>query len=186
MYRRAQDVGFALGIAALYAATAWLGGGSSCCARAARCSPDRFACVIATINHELRTPLTAMLGSIGFAASGKFGKPEPQLARRRARRSRRERERRPLPHQRDRSWVRHSLRVPQGAVREILAGRHVGRTQPRRHRPGNGDSQAPDRADVGPYRLRVGRERGNDLPPVVSARELRGGRGLIARQRLRS
>jgi PAS domain S-box-containing protein len=36
---------------------------------------------IATINHELRTPLTAMLGSIGLAASGKFGKPEPQLAR---------------------------------------------------------------------------------------------------------
>jgi PAS domain S-box-containing protein len=36
---------------------------------------------IATINHELRTPLTAMLGSIGLAASGKFGKPDPQLAR---------------------------------------------------------------------------------------------------------
>ncbi|HET9448880.1 MAG TPA: MASE1 domain-containing protein [Steroidobacteraceae bacterium] len=36
---------------------------------------------IATINHELRTPLTAMLGSIALAASGKFGKPDPQLAR---------------------------------------------------------------------------------------------------------
>ena len=36
---------------------------------------------IATINHELRTPLTAMLGSIGLAASGKFGTPEPALAR---------------------------------------------------------------------------------------------------------
>ena len=36
---------------------------------------------IATINHELRTPLTAMVGSIGLAASGKFGTPEPQLAR---------------------------------------------------------------------------------------------------------
>ena len=36
---------------------------------------------IATINHELRTPLTAMLGSIGLAASGKFGTPEPPLAR---------------------------------------------------------------------------------------------------------
>ena len=36
---------------------------------------------IATINHELRTPLTAMLGSIGLAASGKFGSPAPPLAR---------------------------------------------------------------------------------------------------------
>ena len=36
---------------------------------------------IATINHELRTPLTAMLGSIGLAASGKFGTPDPPLAR---------------------------------------------------------------------------------------------------------
>jgi len=36
---------------------------------------------IATINHELRTPLTAMLGSIGLAASGKFGNPDPALAR---------------------------------------------------------------------------------------------------------
>jgi len=36
---------------------------------------------IATINHELRTSLTAMLGSIGLAASGKFGKPDPALAR---------------------------------------------------------------------------------------------------------
>ena len=36
---------------------------------------------IATINHELRTPLTAMLGSIALAASGKFGTPEPALAR---------------------------------------------------------------------------------------------------------
>ena len=36
---------------------------------------------IATINHELRTPLTAMLGSIALAASGRFGKPEPALAR---------------------------------------------------------------------------------------------------------
>jgi PAS domain S-box-containing protein len=36
---------------------------------------------IATINHELRTPLTAMLGSISLAASGKFGNPDPALAR---------------------------------------------------------------------------------------------------------
>lgn len=36
---------------------------------------------IATINHELRTPLTAMLGSISLAASGRFGNPEPALAR---------------------------------------------------------------------------------------------------------
>jgi PAS domain S-box-containing protein len=36
---------------------------------------------IATINHELHTPLTAMLGSIGLAASGKFGNPDPALAR---------------------------------------------------------------------------------------------------------
>jgi signal transduction histidine kinase len=36
---------------------------------------------ISTVSHELRTPLTAMLGSIGLAASGRFGAPDGQLKR---------------------------------------------------------------------------------------------------------
>jgi PAS domain S-box-containing protein len=36
---------------------------------------------ISTVSHELRTPLTALLGSIGLAASGKFGTPNDSLKR---------------------------------------------------------------------------------------------------------
>jgi PAS domain S-box-containing protein len=139
---------------------------------------------VETISRPLRAAARARLAdSRGRQPlSSDHGEPAVQrcqvLPHRRQCRSRRERPRRPVSNQRDRPWVRHSRRVPQGAVRTILASRFVGRSQPWRHGLGDGDCEAPDAADVGTHQLRVGRERGNDLPPGVPGRELRGRRGV--------